>query len=76
MTDFISEWIAKARNACIFFGEPATTEFRKALDHIERLQKRIEELEVQLKSKDIIINNQQGRLNYYATKDLLGGKNE
>lgn len=42
----------------------------------ERLQQRIAELEIQLKSKDIIINNQQGRLNYYATKDLLGGKNE
>lgn len=41
---------------------------------IERLQKRVDELEVQLKSKDIIINNQQGRLNYYATKDLLGEK--
>ena len=38
------------------------------------LEQRIEELEVQLKSKDIIINNQQGRLNYYATKDLLGEK--
>lgn len=37
---------------------------------------RIAELEIQLKSKDIIINNQQGRLNYYATKDLLEGKNE
>lgn len=48
----------------------------KALDHIEHLQKRVQELEVQLKSKDIIINNQQGRLNYYATKDLLGGKHE
>ena len=48
----------------------------KALDHIERLQKLVQELEVQLKSKDIIINNQQGRLNYYATKDLLGGKHE
>jgi uncharacterized protein CbrC (UPF0167 family) len=76
MTEFTPEWIAKARNACIFFGEPATTEFRKALDHIEHLQKRVDELEVQLKSKDIIINNQQGRLNYYATKDLLGGKHE
>lgn len=110
MTEFTPEWIAKARNACIFFGEPATTEFRKALDEIERLQKenkelkefvdatrptgiceictsnvisryerlqaRVQELETQLKSKDIIINNQQGRLNYYATKDLLGGKNE
>ena len=43
---------------------------------IHSLEQRIEELEVQLKSKDIIINNQQGRLNYYATKDLLGGKNE
>lgn len=42
----------------------------------ERLLHRIAELEIQLKSKDIIINNQQGRLNYYATKDLLGGKNE
>ena len=49
---------------------------RDALDEIERLQKRVQELEVQLKSKDIIINNQQGRLNYYATKDLLGGKHE
>jgi len=46
MTEFTPEWIAKARNACIFFGEPATTEFRKALDHIERLQKRVEELEI------------------------------
>ena len=45
MTEFTPEWIAKARNACIFFGEPATTEIRKALDHIERLQKRVEELE-------------------------------
>lgn len=45
MTEFTPEWIAKARNACIFFGEPATTEFRKALDHIEHLQKRIAELE-------------------------------
>lgn len=50
--------------------------YPEALDHIERLQQRIAELEIQLKSKDIIINNQQGRLNYYATKDLLGGKNE
>ena len=55
-------------NACL--------NYPKALDHIERLQKRVQELEVQLKSKDIIINNQQGRLNYYATKDLLGGKHE
>jgi len=45
MTEFTPEWITKARNACIFFGEPATTEFINALDHIERLQKRIEELE-------------------------------
>ncbi len=45
MTEFTSEWIAKARNACIFFGEPATTEFRKALDEIERLQQCIAELE-------------------------------
>ena len=46
MTEFTPEWIAKARNACIFFGEPATTEFRKALDYIEHLQKRVEELEI------------------------------
>ena len=45
MTEFTPEWITKARNACIFFGEPATTEFRNALDHIERLQKRVEEVE-------------------------------
>lgn len=44
MTEFTSEWIAKARNACILFGEPATTEFRKALDEIERLQKYKEKL--------------------------------
>jgi hypothetical protein len=49
---------------------------RGALDHIEHLQKRVQELEVQLKSKDIIINSQQGRLNYYATKDLFRGNNE
>lgn len=45
MTEFAKEWIDKARNACIFFGEPATTEFRKALDEIERLQARAQELE-------------------------------
>jgi hypothetical protein len=54
----------------------ACNHYPEALDHIEQLQKRVQELEVQLKSKDIIINNQQGRLNYYATKDLLGDKNE
>ena len=43
---------------------------------IEEIRERNQKLEIQLKSKDIIINNQQGRLNYYATKDLLGGKNE
>lgn len=43
---------------------------------IHSLEQHIAELEVQLKSKDIIINNQQGRLHYYATKDLFGGKNE
>lgn len=43
---------------------------------LKNKQARVQELETQLKSKDIIINNQQGRLNYYATKDLLGGKNE
>jgi len=45
MTEFTPEWIAKARNACIFFGEPATTEFIKALDYIEHLQARVQELE-------------------------------
>ena len=54
----------------------ACNHYPEALDHIEQQAKRIAELEVQLKSKDIIINNQQGRLNYYATKDLLGGKHE
>jgi uncharacterized protein CbrC (UPF0167 family) len=49
MKTFTPEWIAKARNACIFFGEPATTEFRNALDHIEHLQKRVDELEQELK---------------------------
>jgi len=49
------------------------------LDVTEKLKKaeaRVQELEIQLKSKDIIINNQQGRLNYYATKDLFRGNNE
>jgi len=45
MTEFTPEWITKARNACIFFGEPATTKFIKALDHIEHLQARVQELE-------------------------------
>ena len=82
MTEFTSEFIAEQKE--IFSGEEidslmmteALEHYPEALDHIERLQKRVEELEVQLKSKDIIINNQQGRLNYYATKDLLGDKNE
>ena len=82
MTEFTSEFIAFWRNtlkvvAGVRGGMMEIEKFAlEALDHIERLQKRIEELEVQLKSKDIIINNQQGRLNYYATKDLLGEKNE
>jgi hypothetical protein len=62
---------------CSYLIEPPASEVLGNLcDHIEQLQKRVQELEVQLKSKDIIINNQQGRLNYYATKDLLGDKNE
>ena len=76
MTEFTPEWIAGAREVV---GNDAASPSGQiafiALDHIERLQKRVQELEVQLKSKDIIINNQQGRLNYYATKDLLGEKN-
>ena len=70
MTEFTSEWIAKARNACILFGEPATTEFRKALDHIERLQKRVQELEVQLKSKNIVIESKEQTIREFAEKML------
>jgi hypothetical protein len=55
---------------------PASEVIGMLCDEIERQAQRIAELEIQLKSKDIIINNQQGRLNYYATKDLLGDKNE
>jgi hypothetical protein len=70
------EYIQSVR-MCSYLIEPPASEVVGILcDHIEHLQKRVQELEVQLKSKDIIINNQQGRLNYYATKDLLGGKHE
>ena len=56
-------------------SESATVLFEVS-EMLKKTQARVQELEVQLKSKDIIINNQQGRLNYYATKDLLGGKHE
>jgi len=55
MTEFTKEWIAKARNACIFFGEPATTEFRKALDEIERLQAENEKLKSKATTNDFIL---------------------
>ena len=55
MTEFTPEWIAKARNACILFGEPATTEFIKALDYIERLQKRVEELEATISNQSALV---------------------
>lgn len=71
MTEFTKDNISAWR----IWGEPPGY-VEESLDEIERLQARVQELETQLKSKDIIINNQQGRLNYYATKDLLGGKNE
>ena len=79
MTDrFTKEWIEKQREVFQVYSRYRWGKHIQvaALDHIERLQERIAELETQLKSKDIIINNQQGRLNYYATKDLLGGKND
>ena len=76
MTEFTSEYIKSVRMCSYLIEPPASEVVGNLCDHIERLQKRVEELEVQLKSKDIIINNQQGRLNYYATKDLLGDKNE
>ena len=84
MTEFTKDDIEYYRKQYALWTSRGTTpeelhligRLRDALDHIEHLHQRIAELEVQLKSKDIIINNQQGRLNYYATKDLLGGKNE
>ena len=77
MTEFTSDEVKRLRKSLEFsHGTYCEKYLERALDHIERLQKRVEELEVQLKSKDIIINNQQGRLNYCATKDLLGGKHE
>ena len=76
MTEFMKEYIQSVRMCSYLIEPPASEVVGNLCDHIERLQKRVEELEVQLKSKDIIINNQQGRLNYYATKDLLGDKNE
>lgn len=71
MTEFTKDNISAWR----IWGEPPGY-VEESLDKIERLQQRIAELEIQLKSKDIIINNQQGRLNYYATKDLFRGNNE
>ena len=76
MKMFTKEYIQSVRMCSYLIEPPASEVVGNLCDHIERLQKRVDELEVQLKSKDIIINNQQGRLNYYATKDLLGGKNE
>ena len=76
MTEFTPEWIAQQRKYVTEHGTLNDQLCLELLDEIEQLQKRVQELEVQLKSKDIIINNQQGRLNYYATKDLLGDKNE
>jgi len=92
MTEFTKEWIAEQKKLLSSYTTEGVFEnpnvdysfeldilqrhYPEALDHIERLQQRIKELEIQLKSKDIIINNQQGRLNYYATKDLFGGNNE
>lgn len=80
MTEFTSEFITNWKHAIKVVvgvrGDMREVEkfALEALDEIERLQARVQELEIQLKSKDIIINNQQGRLNYYATKDLFGGK--
>ena len=76
MTDFMKEYIQSVRMCSYLIEPPASEVIEHLCDHIEHLQKRVDELKVQLKSKDIIINNQQGRLNYYATKDLLGGKHE
>jgi len=76
MTILTKEYIQSVRMCSYLIEPPASEVVGNLCDHIERLQKRVQELEVQLKSKDIIINNQQGRLNYYATKDLLGEKNE
>jgi len=70
------EYIQSVRMCSYLIEPPASEVVGNLCDHIERLQKRVDELKFQLKSKDIIINNQQGRLNYYATKDLLGGKHE
>jgi hypothetical protein len=76
MTEFTKEYIRSVRMCSYLIEPPASEVIEHLCDEIERLQQRIAELEIQLKSKDIIINNQQGRLNYHATKDLLGGKNE
>ena len=67
MKEFTKEEIAKARAAAVFLGEPGCEVFREALDEIERLQNwrdeledenhelkaRVQELETQLKSKEI-----------------------
>ena len=76
MTEFTKEYIRSVRMCSYLIEPPASEVIEHLCDEIERLQQRIAELKIQLKSKDIIINSQQGRLNYYATKDLLGDKNE
>lgn len=45
-----------------------------AVREISRLKNQVQELEVQMKSKDIIIENQQNTIEYYAKKllDYLG----
>lgn len=43
---------------------------RDALDHIERLQKRIAELECQLKSKQIVIESKEQTIREFAKKML------
>lgn len=72
MTEFTPEWIAGAREVV---GNDAASPSGQiafiALDHIEQLQKRVEELEVQLKSKEIVIDSKQKTINDYAQR-LLG----
>jgi len=71
MTEFTPEWIAGAREVV---GNDAASPSGQiafiALDHIERLQKRIAELECQLKSKQIVIESKEQTIREFAKKML------
>lgn len=57
-------------NANAQYIAEACNNYPEALDHIERLQKRIAELECQLKSKQIVIESKEQTIREFAKKML------